>query len=172
MKIASYLAGLAAIVLALLSFQFKKRKYIMLSQMSASLMSALQYFLIGAFTGGYLDVISFLRTLIFSFNGKKWASSKLWLILFIAAMVGSGISSWAGWISLLPIAGSVFSTVALWMKKEKYIRLISLFAGPCWIIYALFTGAYAAIFNELLAMASIIIALIRHDRKKPEENEI
>jgi len=54
----------------------------------------------------------------------------------------------------------------LWMKQEKHIRLISLTVGPCWMVYNVVTGAYTGALNELLAMTSIVIGLIRHDRKK------
>ena len=153
-------------VLSLLSFQLKKRKHIMLFQMTASLMFSAQLFMVGAITGGCLDMISFIRTLIFANNNKKWASSKCWLFGFIAVMIATGLLTWKDGWSVLPIIGSILSTVALWMKQEKHIRLISLTVGPCWMVYNVVTGAYTGALNELLAMTSIVIGLIRHDRKK------
>ena len=166
MNLAAQLVGIFGIALSLLSFQLKKRKHIMLFQMTASLMFSGQLFMVGAITGGCLDLISFIRTLIFANNSKKWASSKLWLYSFLVIMVVTGILTGKDCWSLLPIAGSILSTVALWMKQERHIRLISLLVGPCWLVYNLVTGAYTVALNEVLAMASIIISLIRHDRKK------
>ena len=165
MNLAAQIVGIFGIALSLLSFQLKKRKHIMLFQMTASLMFSGQLFLVGAITGGCLDLISFVRTLIFANNGKKWASSRLWLYGFAIIMVITGILTWENGWSLLPIAGSVLSTVALWMKRERNIRLISLLVGPCWLVYNLVTGAYTGALNELLAMASIVISLLRHNRK-------
>ena len=128
------IVGIVGIVFSLLSFQFKERKYIMLAQMIASLLFSSQLFLVGAFTGGCLDLISFIRTLIFSNNSKKWASSPLWLYFFIVVMIVTGVFTWQDGWSILPILGSILSTLALWMKKEKNIRLISLLVGPCWIV--------------------------------------
>ena len=169
MNIAAQIVGIFGIVLSLLSFQLKQRKYIMLFQMTASLMFSAQLFMVGAITGGCLDMISFVRTLIFANNSKKWASSPLWLVGFICVMIATGIMTWENAWSLLPILGAVLSTVALWMKEEKYIRLISLFVGPCWPIYNLVNGAYTGAANEVLAMTSIVIGMIRHDRKKRED---
>ena len=163
------LIGLVGLVLSLLSFQQKKRKNIMLCQMTASLAFCTQLFMLGAITGGCVDLISTVRTAIFANNGKKWATSRLWLYLFILLMIGAGILTWENAWSLLPILGAVLSTVALWMKEERYIRLISLFVGPCWLIYNLVNGAYTGALNELLAMTSIVIGMIRHDRKKSED---
>ena len=161
--------GLVALVLSLASFQFKSRKGIMAAQMSASLLFSLQLFMVGAVTGGCLDLISFVRTLIFSNNTKKWASSKLWLYFFVAVMVIIGIFTWQDWTSILAICGSVLSTFALWMKEPKNVRRISLFVGPCWLIYNIINGAYTGALNECIAMVSIIIGIIRYDRKPKSE---
>ena len=168
MNIAAQVVGLFGIVLSLLSFQLKERKYIMLFQMTASLMFSAQLFMVGAITGGCLDMISFVRTLIFANNSKKWASSPLWLVGFICVMIATGIMTWENGWSILPILGSILSTVALWMKKERNIRLVSLMVGPCWMVYNAVKGAYTGALSEVIAMTSIIIGLLRHDRKKKE----
>lgn len=162
------IVGIIGIVFSLLSFQFKQRKHIMLMQMVASLLFSSQLFLVGAFTGGCLDMISFIRTLIFSNNSKKWASSPIWLYFFLIVMIATGILTWQNGWSILPIMGSMLSTLALWMKKEKHIRLISLLVGPCWIVYNIVSGAYTGALNEVLAMTSIVIGLVRHDLRKNE----
>lgn len=166
MNVAAQVVGIVGIVLSLLSFQLKQRKHIMLFQMTASLMFSVQLFMVGAITGGCLDLISFVRTLIFANNSKKWASSRWWLYGFVVVMIATGILTWKDPWSLLPIAGSILSTVALWMKKEQHIRLLSLFVGPCWMVYNVVTGAYTGALNEVLAMTSIVIGLLRHNRKE------
>ena len=166
MNIAAQIVGAFGILFSLLSFQFVKRKYILLSQMTASLLFSLQLFMVGAITGGCLDMISFVRSLIFLNNQKKWASSKLWLVGFIVVMISTGILTWENAWSILPIIGSVLSTVALWMKEGKHIRMISLLVGPCWLVYNIINGAYTGAFNELMAMTSIVIGLFRCDRVK------
>lgn len=168
MEIAAQVVGLAGLICSLLSMQQKERKRILLLQMFASALFCTQLFMVGAITGGCIDFISFVRTVIFSQNSRKWASSPVWLGVFILAMIGTGILTWQDAWSLLPIAGSILSTVAMWMKNGKQIRLISLFVGPCWLIYNLIHGAYTGALNELLAMASIVIGMLRHDlRRKP-----
>lgn len=162
-NIAAQAVGLVGIACSLLSFQQKQRKWVMIFQMTASAMFCIQLFMVGAITGGCVDSISFIRTAVFSQNDKKWASSQAWLWIFIFAMVATGILTWQGWLSLLPIVGSILSTVALWMKNPRNIRIISLFVGPCWLIYNIIHGAYTGAVNEALAMISIIIGILRHD---------
>lgn len=166
LNIAAQTIGVIGLVCSLLSFQMKKRKHIMAFQMTASLLFSSQLFLLGAVAGGCMDLISFLRTLVFSQNERKWASSPLWLLAFIAAMIAAGALTWQSAWDVLPIIGSVLSTVALWMKNEKRIRLISLTVGPCWLLYCLVKGAWSGAINEALAMTSIVIGLIRNDASR------
>lgn len=164
--ITAQVIGFIALICSLLSFQQKTRKRIMVFQMTASLLFSAQLFMLGAVTGGCLDLISFIRSLIFSKNDKEWASSPVWLGVFVGVMIITGIMTWESAWSLLPIAGSILSTVALWMKSENRIRVISLFVGPCWMVYNIINGAYTGALNEIFAMTSIVIALIRYNGKK------
>ena len=163
--------GVFGLLCSLLSFQMKRRKWIMAFQMTASLSFAAQFFMLGAVTAGCVDMLSFLRTMIFSQNSKKWASSPIWLYVFLVIMVITGAATWKSCWDLLPIAGSLLSTIALWMKSEKKIRLISLTVGPCWLLYNLVIGAWAGALNEVLAMTSIVIGLIRNDIRKTDKTE-
>ena len=164
--IIAQVVGIIGIVLSVLSFQFKERKHIMLAQALASFMFMLQFVMLGAIIAAVLDFISFLRTMIFANNAKTWARSKVWLYGFILVMIISGILTWNDMWSILPLIGSILSTIALWMKKERNIRLISLAVGPCWFVYNMIVGAYTGALNEVIAMTSIIIGLIRYDSKK------
>lgn len=166
MYIASQIVGALGLVSSVISFQKKDRSGVMLFQVIASMLFACQLFMVGAFTGAYLDMVSFVRTIVFANKGKKWASSNFWIYLFIALQLVVGALTYQDPTSLLAILGSILSTVALWMKKSKHIRFISLFVGPCWIIYNLIWKAYTGALNEVIAMISIIIGILRHDIKK------
>ena len=158
--------GIIGIACSLLSFQFKTRKKVMTFQITASAMFCLQLFMLGAITGACVDFISFIRTVIFSQNNKKWASSSIWLWVFVSLMIITGVFTWQNAWSILPIIGSILSTVAMWMKKPSQIRAISFFVGPCWLVYNLVHGAWTGALNEVFAMASILIGIIRYDIKK------
>ena len=162
--------GLIGLFFSLFSFQQKERKWLMVCQLIASLSFSLQLFLLGGITGACLDIISSIRTLVFANRNKhKWASSYIWLILFVFLMIAIGIITWSNAYSILPIIGSVLSTIALWMKEEKKIRLISLSVGPFWLVYNLVNGAVTGALNEVIAMISIIIGIVRCDLKSSKK---
>lgn len=156
--------GFLSLVLSLVSFQMKTRTQILIFQCMASLSCAVSLIMLGGIAGGILDVVAFSRTLVFSLADKyKWAKCKLWLPFYIILIVAVGIITWdpTGIGTLFAIAGTLLSTVALYQKSERLMRIISLFVGPCWIIYSLiYSSAFGAL-NEIIAMTSLIIALVR-----------
>ena len=156
--------GFLSLVLSLVSFQMKRRTHILIFQCMASLSCAVSLIMLGGIAGGILDVVAFSRTLVFSLADRyKWAKCKLWLPFYIVLIIAVGIITWdpTGIGTLFAIAGTLLSTVALYQKSERLMRIISLFVGPCWIIYSLiYSSAFGAL-NEIIAMTSRIIALVR-----------
>lgn len=156
--------GFLSLVLSLVSFQMKTRTQILIFQCMASLSCAVSLIMLGGIAGGILDVVAFSRTLVFSLADRyKWAKCKLWLPFYIILIIAVGIITWdpTGIGTLFAIAGTLLSTVALYQKSERLMRIISLFVGPCWIIYSLiYSSAFGAL-NEIIAMTSLIIALVR-----------
>ena len=156
--------GFLSLVLSLVSFQMKTRTQILIFQCMASLSCAVSLIMLGGIAGGILDVVAFSRTLVFSLADRyKWAKCKLWLPFYIILIIAVGIITWdpTGIGTLFAIAGTLLSTVALYQKSERLMRIISLFVGPCWIIYSLiYSSAFGAL-NEIIAITSLIIALVR-----------
>lgn len=156
--------GFLSLVLSLVSFQMKTRTQILIFQCMASLSCAVSLIMLGGIAGGILDVVAFSRTLVFSLADRyKWAKCKLWLPFYIILIIAVGIITWdpTGIGTLFAIAGTLLSTVALYQKSERLMRIISLFVGPCWIIYSLIYSSAFGTLNEIIAMTSLIIALVR-----------
>lgn len=161
--------GCLALILSLISFQMKTRSRILFFQMLASLSCATSLIMLGGIAGGLLDVVAFSRTLVFSLGDKyAWARNKLWLPFYFVLIIAVGVITWerGSIVTLFAILGTLLSTVALYMKREKYMRIISLFVGPCWIAYNLIYASCFGILNEIIAMTSIAVALWRMREKR------
>jgi hypothetical protein len=64
------------------------------------------------------------------------------------------------------IAATVLEGTALWLRREKLIRLLTLVSAPLWLIYNVSNLAFGSALGNALAMVSIVIALARFDFKK------
>lgn len=159
----SQIIGFFASSFIVLSFQAKKRKHILYTLMVGQVLFCIHFFMIGAYTGSALNLLSVFRSFVFSQNKKKWASKIFWLYNFIVLFWVTGFLSWEGYISLLPTVGMTIISFALWNKNEKKVRKLSLFARPFWFTYVLISKSYAGIITEILLLISIIIGIIRYD---------
>ncbi len=161
--------GFLSLAFSLISFQMRTRGKILFFQMLASLSCAISLIMLGGVAGGVLDIVAFSRTVVFSLSDRfAWAKSKLWLSFYFVMIITIGILTWekGGIVTLFAILGTLLSTLALYMKNERNLRIISLFVGPCWIAYNLIYASCFGILNEIIATTSIIIALIRTRNQK------
>ena len=168
MKPASLIAGLLAVALYLLCFQLKHAKKILACKFFSNILYVLQYLLLGAFVGAALDTAAVITTALGYGKNKPFiVKYKIPILIVIhASILVIGILLYQNLFSLLAIAGALLESVANWMKKEKAIRIFSLLAVPCWLIYNTACGAYGSVLGNILAAASIISALARYAKRE------
>ena len=84
------------------------------------------------------------------------------------AIVAFGMLTYKNIFSLLPILGVIFETLALWLKKESNIRVVSLLGAPFWLAYNMVSGAYGSAVGNVITLVSITLAIVRYDVLKRE----
>ena len=157
--------GIAAMVVALLVFQANNRKNMLAMHSIANLLYAIHFFLLNAVTGSVMCVLIVIRNFLFS-SSKKRQRSWLLPIIFILCFSIFTYFSWSGVISLLPLAGSIFGTIAFWQTNPRLIRFFSLLAPPFWFAYAFLTGAYPVMVTEFVLFSSDLVGIYRFDFNK------
>ena len=174
MDIAALIAGLGAVALYLLCFQLKSAKSILACKLVSSLLYVIQYLLLFAFVGAAMDLAALITTgIAYKKDMPLVQKYKIPLIIIsFSGIVGVGVLLFDHFFSLFAVAGVLLESAAGWMKKEQLIRVISLFAVPCWLVYNLVCGAYGSAVGSVLAFASIIISLIKYSRKKSDSEEV
>lgn len=158
--------GVAALVFSAVSFQQNTHKKIMLCQMAAGLLFAIHFFLIGATTGGVTNSIAVVRSILFYNRDRKWAAGVLWPIVFCIAFIISGIVTWQGPLSLLPILAMVINTFTFAATNPTVVRTTILFSSPLWLLYNCISLSFPGIINESFVILSTIIGIVRFDRGK------
>lgn len=168
MAIIGNIIGVSAVVMFVLSYQLKTRKRIILFNAASRVLYVLQYILLGAFEGAVLDIIALLVSILAQNKEKGWLSRHPGLTVWGANLfvVGMGLLFYQNIFSLLPIFGVLFETGALWLTKEKQIRLVSFFGAPFWLAYNLIYIAYGSAIGNVMTMVSIGLAILRYDMKK------
>ena len=165
MEIIAFIVGLVAVVIYLLCFQQKKRGGIILFNITARALFIIQYVLLSAFEGAVLDVAGIVATFLAQKKNTPLVKKYLkWVIigtnLFIVVM---GALVYENLLSLLPIVAVLLQVNALWLDKEKHIRLVSFWGAPFWLVYNFVSGAYGSCIADVLSMVSIGVAMFRYD---------
>lgn len=161
--------GITALILGIIPFQFKKHKHIVLCKMVSEGLFACQYFLLGAYSGAWMDLVSGLRNFLFYKLVQKKKSTLPVILAFSALIITLGVLSWDGFITLLPLAAKLLTTVSYGMKNERLLRVITLPSCLFWIAYNILVGGWEAMITDLLSLGSILIAIWKFDLKKKEE---
>ena len=171
MIIIANVIGIIAVAMFVLSYQFKSRRWIIFFNGGSRILYVLQYILLGAFEGVVFDVVALVITLLAQQKDRKYLKNHSFFLvtasnIFIVVM---GLVFYKNIFSLLPVLGVIFETGALWLTKEKQIRIVSFFGAPFWLAYNLVFVAYGSAVGNIMTMVSIGLAIYRYDISKNED---
>ena len=171
MYLLSTIFGLLAVGMFVLSYQMKSRRNIILLNAGSRVLYVAQYILLGAIEGALLDVVALLVSVFYRARDKGFMKKHpaLTVIVTNVVILALGMLTYRNIFSLLPIFGVIFETLGLWLKKEKHIRLVSLFGAPFWLVYNMLNRAYGSLIGNVITLASIFVAIVRYDILKKEK---
>ena len=179
--------GFIAIAVNIIAVQFNRYGTIIFFKTLGSLLFALHYLLLGAFTGMIMDVIGSIRNIVFSYNVKNNRSNKIPVLFFSLITLIFGITTiiltwnvskivWTDnykiatiimvFISILSIIAKLISTISYSIKNPHRMRMFNLPSASCWFVYNLITFSIAGVINEVMTIGSIIIAEFRFRKDK------
>ncbi len=162
--------GVIAILIKIIETQNKTRGKIMLFATLNYVCWITYFFLNGDFTSTLVSVISFIQLIVFSKRGKyKWASSYVWLVVFLSVQIVTAIFTYRSPLSLFAITGGMLSTIAYFVMSEKLYRYLFVFVCLLWIGNGIAFSYYIALIHDIFATTSIIVAIFRYNFKKEEK---
>lgn len=167
--------GLVAMAFNILSYQQPSRKRVIAFQLAGGACFSVNFFLLGATVGGILNAVAVVRALVFLNKERLRADRPCWLAGFTAVYLLSYLLTFTLFgkaptpvnlaVELLPVIGMVATTISFRYTDAKTIRRFGLISSPSWLIYNLASFAIGAILCEVLSLCSILIGMLRYDRK-------
>lgn len=157
--------GLAAVACFLLSYLQEKRNRILALNLTSRVLYVTQYLILGAWEGAALDVVGAASAaLAQKREGPRMSRYRIPLFVAInAAVITVGLLLYRDVYSLLPMLGVLLQTDALWLKREKNIRILSMTGCPFWFLYNFHSGAYGSCVGDALAFVFLAVSLVRYD---------
>ncbi len=170
--------SIVAMAFLVLSFQMKTPKGILLMQSVGAFLISVSFFFLEKYVGAMLNVLAFVRAILLFNKEKLHTDSNLWLMIFGVGYIAAYILTFAVFgeifslgnavLQCLPVLGMFCSHLALRSADAKQIRRISLASSVCWLIYNGVALVVGAILCEAFNLVSILIAMMRFDRKTKE----
>ena len=153
------LFGGLGILTSALIYQQKTGKRLLVYKLISDVFWAAQYFFVGGYSGLAISIIAIIRESIFLNQGKRWADTKLWLLLFASLSLLSAALTWSSVLSILPTVASLLSVFGFWRANPKLSKLLAYPISACMLTYNIFFNSYMGIANEILTLVSTTIAL-------------
>lgn len=170
-RILIQIIGFAGTAVFFLSYQCRTNKNLFRVQFLSYLLYTIHLVLLGAITGGLSYIINTARSFCLGSN-RKFLKSSVMCAILCALQIIAMIATWDGWISLLPVAANIATTVAGYSHNPLKLRRAGMFINsPLWIIYDIIVGSWAGILDEIVSEASMIISIVRFGSKELDINE-
>ena len=167
--------GIVAMVLAILSYQRKTQRGVILMQLFSSTLFAINMAMLGATMGALMNLTGAVRAIIFANKEKFHADQIGWVYGFIAVFVlfyaltftvfGAPVTPLNLIVEFLPVLGMSAQTIGFHQKEARHVRAVGLISSPSWLIYNFFGGSIGGILCEIFSLISIFIGILRYDRK-------
>lgn len=158
--------GFLGMALYIGSYQCKSGRRLLLVQMLGAIVYATHFFLLTAYSGALIQLVTALNCAILSFGSfdpKTIAGWRGWKWVFSAFFVFSSALAWKGVFDILPCIGSVATTLAAWTRNGKDIRIAKFFvSGPSWAIYDIIEHSYPGVITQVIGMVSIAVSVWRY----------
>ena len=161
--------GFLGIIASILSFQCRKHKPLILFRSANEVLFAVQYAMLGAYTGMAMNLIGTVRNLIFADMVEKRKNTTPVRILFSALFLIFIGFTWSGMKSVLFGFGKVVTTFAYGSSKTSVVRIMTFFTSCTFFIYNFMAKSYAGCVCEFFTLCSIIVGIVRLDVMKLSE---
>lgn len=172
--IAQIISVLTAIV-AILSMQMKSMKGVLITQISANLLAASTYFLLGGFSGAGISIIAIIQLIVMFLYNKKQKEPHIGvIILFILAYTIYSIVNLKEFIDIFPMLAAIIFSISVAQKNPSAYRWFGLIHPLCWLVYDTYMMAYINMLMRIGIFISAVVAKIRLDglfNLKKKEND-
>lgn len=165
------LVGFIGTGLFFLSFQCRENRNLFRVQLFSYFFYTLHLLLLGAVTGGASYIINGLRSFCLQSKWEFAKSNGMCVILCCLQIAAMGLT-WSGWLSVLPVAANIASTIGGYTRNPQKVRIAGMFINsPLWMIYDIIVGSWAGILDELVSELSMAISVIRFGWKNLDQVE-
>lgn len=161
--------GVIALIFTMVSVHQQNKQKMLAIQVFSNFAYLAQYMCLYAWAGAAMTTIAVLRCVVFYYYEEKNKKKSLAVLLIISLLIiASGILTYEGLISILPIFVALLYTYAMWQSNMKFFRIVSVISPICWLLYDISILAFVATVASVIELVSAVFAVLRFDIDKKE----
>jgi hypothetical protein len=118
---------------------------------------AAHFMLLGYWTAACLGLLAATRFCVSLFSTSKWL-----MAVFVTATLIIAVLTFKGILTVLACTGGIFGSVAAFCKNDRRLRELMFCGTSIWTIHNVLAESPAAVFLELLFIASNVVGYFRY----------
>ena len=158
--------GILGIITTIIVYQQKTQKRLLIWKLTTDMIWIMHYWLLGAYSAIAITVVAIMRSIVFlNAEHHRWAQSKYWLLVFLAASIALSLLAWQNAYSALMLFSSVLCIIGYWLGRPFMTRLLSIPSATSSLIYNIVYHSREGVVSSAFIISSAIVGIIRHDIK-------
>ena len=172
--LAQILGGIA-LILVCIGYFLKNKSSFMITQIIANFFYASAFFVVSAYVGAAIVMISLFRCIyIFIAEKKSFKYTLYFMPIFIVLYIAMTIIFWNNVFDLLPLIASIIFTLGYILKNLQIMRYVLIIPNIILVIYNILSTTYTSAVLDFIEVIVIIVAIIKFYiiNKRQIKNEI
>jgi hypothetical protein len=128
--------GVVGFIIGITTFFNRNDRRFKLQLSVYSAIIGIHFLMMGALPAGSSALLNAIRTVIAVKTRSLWV-----MVVFIVLTLGFGIAQEKHWMELLPVAGTVVSTWALFRTRALTTRCVMWCSTCCWVVHNIWLGS-------------------------------
>ncbi len=159
--LAQILGGIA-LILVCIGYFLKTKSAFMIIQTIANFFYASAFFVVGAYVGAGLVMISLFRCVyLYVVEKKSFKYTLHFLPIFIVLYIITTIIFWNNPFDFMPLITSTLFTIGFTIKNLQNMRYILIIPNAILVAYNIFTTTYTSALLDLIEIIVIVVAIIK-----------
>lgn len=165
--------GIAALAISIVTVQFKNVRHILAGEIASNLSIALSFVFLGGLSGAWICIAAAIQTGIIYYMKRHNVCEnigKMMILPFAIVYIAGTVVVYRGWEDIVSCICAMLYLAAILQKDTAKYRCFMAGNSLLWIVYDLFTCAYVNIITHGMLLISLIIAMIRLDKRPKVRN--
>lgn len=159
--------GVLTAVCAVITVQFKNIRSILLGEIAANLLVALNFALLGGLSGAGVCILATVQTIwIYYYNRRKKGFPMPLNIGFMVGYTVVSALSFSGFPSVLSWIAAILYALSVTQPNAKKYRIYMLLNSLIWVVYDIDLHAWTQILTHGFLAVSVLTAMARLDYGK------